>query len=250
MYPLEGVKLATGPKKDAPGVPAAAYGSYKKEQDEMTDEMRRDALQAYFASTTFMDAQVGEVLAAVERLGLAESTVIVFHSDHGYHLGDHGLWQKMSLWENSTRVPLVIRVPGNKNNGSACARTVELIDVHPTLADVCGLPAPACDGVSLKPLLDDPKAPWDKPAFTQTTRNLAVGTFAKDKGKNKGKKGGFRGVSVRNERFRYTEWDEGRQGATLHDLQADPQEVKDLSKDPAHAETVATMKALLAGLKK
>jgi len=263
-YPIDKIQLATGPMKDAPGMPAAAYASYKKEQDQLTDPMRKEILQAYFASTTFMDDQVGQVVAAVERLGLREKTVIVFHSDHGYHLGDHGLWQKQSLWENSTHVPLIISVPGNANNGKSCPRPVELIDVHATLADVCGLPLPQSDGVSLKPLLDNPQAAWDKPAFTQTLRGAPQGTTApsfdpkslekgkkaQGKGKGKGKAGAFVGVSVRTEQFRYTEWDEGRQGATLFDLQNDPQESKDLSNVPRHAETVAKMKAMLAGLKK
>jgi arylsulfatase A-like enzyme len=261
-YPIDKIQLATGPMKDAPGMPAAAYASYKKEQDQLTDPMRKEILQAYFASTTFMDDQVGQVVAAVERLGLREKTVIVFHSDHGYHLGDHGLWQKQSLWENSTHVPLIISVPGNANNGKSCPRPVELIDLHATLAEVCGLPLPQSDGTSLKPLLDNPQAALDKPAFTQTLRGAPVGTNAPGfdpknlekgkgkKGKGKGKAGGFLGVSVRTEQFRYTEWDEGRQGATLFDLQNDPQETKDLAKDPAHAETVAKMKAMLAGLKK
>lgn len=260
QYPIEKIQLPTGPMKDAPGIPTQAYSSYKKEQDQLTDPMRKEILQAYFASTTFMDDQVGEVVAAVERLGLREKTVIVFHSDHGYHTGDHGLWQKMSLWENSAHVPLIISVPGNANNGKTCPRTVELIDLHATLADVCGLPLPKSDGTSLKPLLENPQAAWDKPAFTQTLRGAPVGTNApnfdpKNLEKGKGKKGkgkgpAFLGVSVRTEQFRYTEWDEGRQGAMLFDLQNDPQEAKDLSKDPAHAETVAKMKAMLSGLKK
>jgi uncharacterized sulfatase len=178
--------------------------------------------------------------------------VIVFHSDHGYHLGDHGLWQKQSLWENSAHVPLIISVPGNANNGKACPRTVELIDLHATLADVCGLPLPQSDGTSLKPLLENPQAAWERPAFTQVMRGGIPGT-GNGPGKGQGKKGkgkGSIGVSVRNEQFRYTEWDEGRQGATLFDLQNDPQEAKDLLKDPAHAETVAKMKAMLSELKK
>ncbi len=259
MYPIDGIQLATGPMKDVPGIPSQAYASYKKEQDQLTDPMRKEILQAYFASTTFMDDQVGEVISAVERLGLRDKTVIVFHSDHGYHTGDHGLWQKQSLWENSTHVPLIISVPGNTNNGKTCARTVELVDLHATFADVCGLPAPATDGVSLKPLLDNPTAEWSHPAFSQVLRGAPVGTTApsfdpknleKGKGGKKGKGKGFLGVSVRTEQYRYTEWDEGRQGATLHDLQADPQEAKDLASDPAHAATVAKMKALLSGLKK
>lgn len=267
-YPIDKIQLASGPMKDAPGIPASAYGSYKKEQDQLTDPLRKEILQAYFASTTYMDDQVGQVVAAVERLGLRDKTVIVFHSDHGYHLGDHGLWQKMSLWENSSHVPLIISVPGNPNNGRVCKRPVELIDLHATLADVCGLPAPQTDGTSLKPLLDNPQASWDRPAFTQVLRGAPVGSTApafnpknlspggkgqgkgKAKGKGKGKAGGFLGVSVRDEQFRYTEWDEGRQGATLFDLRNDPQESKDLSKDPAYQETLIRMKALISGLKK
>lgn len=257
LYPIEKIQLATGPMKDVPGIPTQAYASYKKEQDQLTDPMRKEVLQAYFASTTFMDDQVGEVIAAVERLGLRDKTVIVFHSDHGYHLGDHGLWQKQSLWENSTHVPLIISVPGNANNGKSSPRIVELVDLHATLAEVCGLPAPQNDGTSLKPLLDNPEAAWTKSAFTQVLRGQQIGTNApkykadevgKDGKKVKGKSS-F-GITVRTEQFRYTEWDEGRQGSTLHDLQADPQEAKNLASDPAHAETVAKMKALLSGLKK
>ena len=96
----------------------------------MTDDLRRQAIQAYYASTTFMDAQVGRVLDALERLKLADKTIVVFISDHGYHLGEHGLWQKMSLFENSARVPLVIYDPRAKGNGKACGRTVELVDLH------------------------------------------------------------------------------------------------------------------------
>jgi arylsulfatase A-like enzyme len=241
--------------KDAPGIPELAYASYKKEQDQLTDPMRKEILQAYFASTTFMDDQVGAVVAAVERLGLRDKTVIVFHSDHGYHTGDHGLWQKQSLWENSAHVPLIISVPGNASNGKTCPRTVELIDVHSTLADVCGLPAPQTDGVSLKPLLDNPQSEWSRPAFTQVMRNGMPGTGnaptkGKDGKKAKGKGKGIYGLTVRTEQFRYTEWDEGRQGTTLHDLKNDPQEAHNLASDPAHAETVAKMKAMLAGLKK
>jgi iduronate 2-sulfatase len=252
LYPIENIKLATGPMLNAPGIPAAAYGSHKKDQEQLTDPMRKEILQAYFASTTFMDDQVGAVLSALQRLGLAKNTVVVFHSDHGYHLGDHGLWQKQSVWENSAHVPLIIRVPDNAANGKTCTRPVELIDLHATLADVCGLPPPTTDGVSLKPLLDNPDAAWDRPAFTQTTRNVPVGTFAntEPKKKTKGKDRGYSGISVRTEQYRYTEWDEGRKGITLFDLKADPQEAKDLSKDSAYAETISKLKGLIAGLKK
>ena len=137
--------------------------------------------------------------------------MVIFHSDHGYHLGEKNLWQKMSIFEESARVPLIISVPGKPNQGKVCARTVELLDLHKTLTDLCGIAADAkTEGASLRPLLENPAAAWDRPAYSQVTRGLAVGTF--ETGQNKGKKG-IMGRSVRTERWRYTEWDEGRAGA-------------------------------------
>jgi uncharacterized sulfatase len=124
---------------------------------------------------------------------------------------------------------MVIVAPGAKGNGRPSARTVEFVDLYPTLADLCGLTPPAhLAGKSLKPLLENPQAPWDKPAFTQVWR----GTFA--------------GHSVRTERYRYTEWDDGKQGAQLYDYETDPQEYRNLASDPAHAKIVAEMKRLLS----
>jgi iduronate 2-sulfatase len=228
-YPPERMPLAKVPANFKQGVPPLAFGSGHKEQDAMSDAQRREALQAYFASITHMDAQVGRLLEALERLGLAENTVVVFFSDHGYHLGEHGLWQKMSLFEQSARVPLLIARPGAPGNGKSCPRTVELIDLYPTLADVCAVEAPAgYEGQSLRPLLDNPQAPRDRPAITQVTRGKGV-----------------MGRSVRTERWRYTEWADGKQGAQLYDHNNDPLEERNLATDPAHAATVAAMRALL-----
>ena len=225
------------PEKDRQ--PAAAYGSARPQQDSMPDAQRRDCLQAYYAATTFMDAQLGRVLEALDRLKLADKTIVVFFSDHGYHLGEHGLWQKMSLFENSARVPLVIHDPRAKGNGKVCARTVELVDLHATLADLCGLDAPKTDGKSLKPLLADPAVKWDRPAVTQVTR-----------GGGKKKKGGpAMGYSLRTEQFRYTEWDGGKQGVQLFDYKSDPKELKNLADDPQYRDVVIELKAALQAAK-
>lgn len=253
LYPLEKCTPAEVPSDHRVGLPEGAFGSYKKEQDQLTDAMRREVLQAYAASISLMDAQVGKLLDALDRLNLADKTIVVFHSDHGYHTGEHGLWQKMSIWEESARVPLVIYDPRAKGNGKPCGRTVELVDLHATLAELCGLEAPKTDGDSLAPLLADTQAAWNHPAFTQVTRGRQVGTAVNTPGtpENKAaKKGakqqaGYMGRAVRTEKYRYIEWDEGRKGAQLYDHDADPQEMRNLADDLAYAAVVKQLSVLL-----
>jgi uncharacterized sulfatase len=237
LFPKDGLKLPDVPAGHRQSAPAPAFGSGKKEQEAMTDDQRRECLQAYYAATAFMDAQLGKVLDTLDRLKLADKTIVVFLSDHGYHLGEHGLWQKMSLFENSARVPLVIYDPRAKGNGKACGRTVELVDLHATLAELCGLSAPATDGRSVKPLLDDPAAARDKSAITQVTRGPA--------GQRPKGQPGYMGYTVRNERYRYTEWDGGKKGVQLYDYETDPRELKNLADDPQHAAVVKELKAKL-----
>jgi uncharacterized sulfatase len=242
LYPTDRMPVAEAPANHRDGVPAPAFGSAKPEQANLTDAQRREARQAYYASITFMDAQVGQLLDALDRLKLADNTIVVFLSDHGYHLGEHGLWQKMSLFDESARVPLLVSDPRTKGKGRASPRTVELIDLHPTLADLCGLAAPAgLDGKSLRPLLEDPDAAWSKPAFTQVTRGTPTATGEKTKS---GQSVIF-GRSVRTERFRYTEWDGGKRGVQLYDHSNDPHENKNVAEAPSHAATVAELKQLL-----
>jgi uncharacterized sulfatase len=240
LHPTDKIELPAVPPDHVKSAPAPAFASRKKEQDEMTDDQRRLAIQAYRASTSFMDAQVGVVLKALEDHKLADKTIVIFISDHGYHLGEHGLWQKMSIFENSARVPLIIHDPRCKSNGQVCTRTVELVDLHATLAELCGLEAPKNDGYSLKPLLEDPKAAWEHPAFTQVSRGTPTTTGDKSK-----EPAWFMGRSIRTERYRYTEWDDGKEGTQLYDLESNPGELKNLASEPGSAKIVAELKARL-----
>ncbi len=226
LYPADRIELPALSDDDRARTPAAAYASAQKVQDAMEDRLRREAIQAYRASTTFMDAQVGVVLKALERLGLAQNTLVVFTSDHGYHLGDHGLWQKMSLFERSARVPLVIAAPNARGNGRAVGGVVELLDLYRTLADLAGLtPAAEIEGTSLRPMLDDPRATVKQSAFTKVRD----------------------GYAVRTARWRYIEWSAGEGGSQLYDMERDPDERKNVASDPAHAATLAELKKAIAG---
>jgi uncharacterized sulfatase len=243
MYPLDALKLAQDPADDRDHIPAPAL-TVNPPHYGISERLQREAIQAYHASTTFMDAQLGKVLDALDRLGLADKTIVVFTSDHGYHLGEHGLWQKQSLFEESARVPLIIAAPGMKAAGQSTGRLAELIDLYPTLADLCGLQAPAdLPGRSLRPLLDDPTAPGKAAAITQVRRGAGGG--GPQAKKKAGGDGFFKGYAVRTERYRYVEWDEGRRGRQLYDHQSDPREHKNLADDPTMAGVVADMKRLL-----
>lgn len=225
-YPEAKMPLVKGVEEDMKDLPADALGSHKKEHELLTDTLRQQAIQAYFASVTFMDAQVGRVLNALDRLGLADDTIVVFTSDHGYHLGEHGLWQKMSLFEESARVPLVIAAPGKGKKGAVAATPVGLVDLYPTLAELCGVPVPKnLQGQSLVPILQDPSATGRGWTLSQVTRGAkGVTTF---------------GFTLRTPRWRYTEWDEGNRGRELYDHDADPLEQTNLAEDPARADLVA-----------
>ncbi len=237
-YPEQDMPVVPGVKEDQADIPPAALASYKQEQDKLTDELRRQCRQAYYASISFMDAQLGRVLDALDRLGLAENTIIVFTSDHGYHMGEHGLWQKQSLFEESARVPLLIVAPGMAEKGAVAKSPVSLVDLFPTLAELCGVKTPAnVQGQSLAAMLKDPSVTGRGWAVTQVVRGggfrrAGASPAVGDEGKR------FFGYSLRTARWRYTEWDEGRQGRELYDHDADPRELTNLASDPAQAKTV------------
>jgi iduronate 2-sulfatase len=227
LYALESLTLPRAPEDRSPDLPLALPAGAKAEFDRFTDQERREFTRAYYAGTSFMDAQVGRVLAALDRLELSGRTVVLFLGDHGYHLGERGWWNKSTLFECSARAPLIVRAPRMKP-GRACSRVVEFVDLYPTAAELCGVTAPAgLQGRSLLPLLDDPSRAWKAAAFTQVQRGRAAGR------------------SVRTERWRYTEWDGGGQGAELYDHEIDPGEYRNLAGAPGHARTVAELKLLL-----
>ncbi|MEW6161258.1 MAG: sulfatase [Verrucomicrobiota bacterium] len=231
LYPPHKIRLPQNPADDLADVPAVAPWT-KPPFFGLTEDQQREAIQAYYASISFMDAQVGRLLDALDRLGLTENTIVVFWSDHGYHLTEHGQWMKMSLFEESARVPLILAAPGQKTRGKGSGRTVELLDLFPTLAQLCRLTPPeGLPGRSLAPLLDNPRAPWDKPAYTQVTRTH--------------ERRQIMGRSVRTERWRYTEWDDGNAGAELYDHKRDPREFINLADNPRFASVRAEMRALL-----
>jgi arylsulfatase A-like enzyme len=160
----------------------------------------------------------------------------VFTSDHGYHMGEHGLWQKQSLFEESARVPLLVVAPGVTVPGSVAATPVSQVDLFPTLAELCGVEPPGnLQGQSLVPTLRDASDPGRGWAITQVVR------------RRRGENGPepFFGYSLRTPRWRYTEWDEGREGRELYDHDADPRELTNLADDPAHAEAVTDLSAQL-----
>ncbi|MBI4873152.1 MAG: sulfatase [Acidobacteria bacterium] len=207
MYSLDQIKLPDTPAGDRDDIPPLALTSTQGDS-EMTDRERRQAVLAYHAATSFMDAQLGVVLDTMDEQRLWDNTVVLLFGDHGWHLYDHQqLWRKMTVFEQASRAPLIVHAPG-KQEGVACPRLVEYVDIYPTLTELSGLPkAPGMEGASFTPLLDSPQRPWKKAAYTMVAR-----------GANR-----F-GRSVRTERYRYTEWEDGKSGVEFYDHELDPNE--------------------------
>jgi len=211
MYPQEDISVPTIPDGYRETIPAPAWKSLnrKKDQINMPEDLSKQVIQAYYASITFADAQLGKILDALDETGLTENTIVVFTSDHGYHMGEHGHWQKTTLYENATHVPLIIAGPGTTAKNQTTATPAEMVDFYPTLAELCGVPVPDfISGVSLAPALKDTKAMPRSSAFTQYES----------------------GYSIRTPRYRYTEWGtDGENGAELYDHQSDSEEMVNLA---------------------
>jgi uncharacterized sulfatase len=234
--PLERIKLVPFEEWEMSIAPHWAYFTQPAHWG-MNEKQRLDAMRAYYATILFLDAQVGRVLDALERLRLQDQTTVVFWSDHGYQLGEHGQWMKQTVFEPAARSPLIISGAGVRARGRSCARPVEFLDIYPTLADLCGLDGVPGNlhGTSLRPLLENPSAAWDRPAVTQVRRGAGGGRFVM-------------GYSLRTERHRYSMWDAGREGEELYDYSRDPRELRNLALDTESQALKRELRARLEGI--
>ena len=232
MYPKSKITIPKVPENYLSTLPKVVQKNLLrfKEQNSLSEDVAKDVLQSYYASITFADAQVGRILDTLDRTGLAKNTVVVFTSDHGYHMGEHGYYQKLTLFENSTHVPLIISDPDAKATaGQQANGPVELLDIYPTVVDLCGMKAPFhISGKSLKPMIQDPQMKVRDSALNQISlRDL-------------------QGHTVKTERYRYTEWGEnGAEGRELYDHQNDPVEMNNLATSPEYTSVIRNMKKVL-----
>ncbi|MFN3650746.1 MAG: sulfatase [Armatimonadota bacterium] len=207
-------------------------------QGPLSDAQARKMVHGYYASVSYMDAQVGRVLQALDRLKLRERTVVVLWGDHGWQLGEHGMWCKHTNYETSTRAPLLLSVPGQETAGSRTRALVEMVDIYPSLVEACGLPRQAgMEGTSFLPLLRNPDRAWKKGAISQYPRSpRGVGELM--------------GYTVRTDRYRLVEWanaDRTHVRHELYDHESDPGENVNVAGKPEYAETLQELRALLNG---
>lgn len=194
----------------------------------------RQVIRAYLASISWADWNLGRVLAHLDKLGLRDNTIVVFVADHGYQLGEKGKWSKAgSLFEEGTRVPLIIDIPGARGNGRSSTRIVQSLDIYRTMAELCHLEVPAeIEGTSLTPLLNNPRANWDQPAFSIWSENGET----------------VHGTAVRTEQWRYAEFGKDAvNGAMLFDMHVDPMQLANLADHPKYQHVRAHLAPLVAG---
>lgn len=230
-YPLSKIKLAENPANDLDDIPALVPRvlANTSHNMKMNGDQQMEALRAYYASISFMDDQLGRVLKTLDALKLRDHTIIVFQSDHGWHLGEHTFWQKRSLMEESAKVPFIVSAPKQKGNGKTCRSLVELVDLYPTLAGLAGLKAPEnLQGKSLQQLLQSPNQPFKPAAHTQLNAGKTLGR------------------AVRTEHFRYIRWqDDGQTAEELYDHRSDPREFTNLASRPEFAGELERHRRLL-----
>lgn len=224
LYDPQRIRLAENPlpPRDVPDV--ALYNweyirSFQNmpESGPMPASIARHLLHAYYASISFVDAQLGRLLDELDRLGLTDRTIVVLWSDHGYQMGEHGIWGKHTNFEDAVLTPVIVRAPGRSPRGAVCSELIELVDLYPTLCDLSGLDMPThVEGTSFAPLLADPNRSWKSAAFSQYPRR------------------GLMGRSIRTKRYRYTQWSKGTEvkARELYDHAVDPGENRNIANDP------------------
>lgn len=239
MYPEDTISLANNPfrPEDCPDIALHTWGELRAYYEipkagPLSDDKARELIRGYYACTTFTDTQIGKLLDEVDNLGLRDNTVVVVWGDHGWNLGEHGLWCKHCNFETSVHSPLIISSPNQAAPGRPTTALCEFVDIYPTLCDICGLSLPPhLEGTSLKPLMDDPGRPWKPAAFSQYPRGKVMG------------------YTMRTDRYRYTEWqqkDKTVVARELYDHQTDPGENVNIANRPDAAETVAQLGRMLS----
>jgi len=237
LYPLDSIRLPQTPPDDLNDVPELAQ--HKALHTKLTPEQQKYIHRAYYASISFMDAQVGRLLNALDSLGLSKKTIVVFMGDNGYMLGEHFLWTKFLLFEKSVRVPLIIYHPGLACQSHATDEIVELLDVYPTLAFWCGLTSThRLDGDNLHCFFENHPEKWQKKSAVSVVSrpNPPVDNTKPNWGYT------YRGKSIRTSRWRYTEWDQGASGTELYDHASDPGEFTNLRGRKEFKKTIEKLK--------
>jgi arylsulfatase A-like enzyme len=216
MYPLDKIELPRINEKDLEDLPPAGVRMARPEGDHakiLESGRWKEAVQAYLATITYCDMNIGRLLDALDKSEHKDNTIICFWGDHGWHLGEKQHWRKFALWEEATRAPFIWVAPGVTKPGTRCDRTVDFMSIYPTLSELSGLPIPKhVEGVSIKPLLADPQSDWKTPALTTH---------------------GFNNHAVRSEQFRFIRYADG--GEELYDHHNDPLEWTNLATIPEHA---------------
>ncbi|MCY3780403.1 MAG: sulfatase [Chloroflexi bacterium] len=249
LYERDAISAPENAQKPV-GIPDFAWHNSKElrgysdipDEGPLPDDLIRQLRHGYYACVSYMDAQVGKLLDALDENGLHDNTIIVLWGDHGFHLGEKALWCKTTNYELDTRAPLIIAAPGMASG--ECDALVEFVDIYPTLVDCCGLPQrDDLEGLSLAPLLRQPKQPWKTAAFSQFPRPWTY------RGEPE-----VMGYSMRTERFRYTEWQDFSSGAALerelYDHSVSHAEIKNLVEDTDYMQIVAELsRQLRAGWK-
>jgi uncharacterized sulfatase len=227
MYPLEDC--------DPPVLPEGWTAPYQhtlpgetSQFNKFTDLERREFLRSYYACSSFMDAQVGKVMKALEESGQLDNTLVVFLGDHGYHLGEHNWWNKVTVFEQGTKAPFIVAGQSVGKKGVQSDAMFEFIDIYPTLADLFNLEAPDhLEGKSFAEVIEDPSQSFRSEVRAITRRGEMVGS------------------TVKNANWRYTEWDNGEGGRELYDQANDPIEYNNMAENPEYAGVVKEMKELL-----